>query len=112
MSPATSEGTPVTNDTVLEPRCVQYPSNPEFAVEAISQEVILPAPAQREQQTNKKTSLPKGTTPQMVDTRMVDGQKQVSFLGFGWTEDNGGSDGDGGVIVDGDGDINKMVGDM
>ncbi len=42
---------------------------------------------------------------------MVDGQKQVYFLGFGWIDDNGGSDG-GGTTADGDGDINKMVGSM
>lgn len=46
----------------------------------------------------------------MGDTRVVDGKKQVYFLGFGWIDANG--DGGGGVIVDGDGDINKMVGDM
>lgn len=65
----------------------------------------------------------------MGDTRVVDGQKQVYFLGFGWIEDNDtpnegvyaedmyengnkvGSMG-GGTFVDGDGDINKMVGTM
>jgi hypothetical protein len=41
---------------------------------------------------------------------MVDGKKQVYFLGFGWIDDNGG--GGGGTTVDGDGDINKMVGCM
>ena len=65
----------------------------------------------------------------MGDTRVVDGQKQVYFLGFGWIEDNdspneciyledmyengnkvgiiGGS-----IIGESDGDINKMVGIM
>ncbi len=46
----------------------------------------------------------------MGDTHTVDGKKQVYFLGFGWIDDNGG--GGEGTIVDGDGDINKMVGDM
>ncbi len=46
----------------------------------------------------------------MGDTRVVDGRKQIYFLGFGWIDDNGG--GGGGTIVDGDGDINKMVGNM
>lgn len=65
--------------------------------------------------------------PQMGDTRMLDGQKQVYFLGFGWIEDsgepkhsiyaadmyeNGNKIGilGGGTVVDGDGDINKIVG--
>lgn len=66
--------------------------------------------------------------PKMGDTRTVDGQKQVYFLGFGWIDDNGepnqgvyvedmyengnkiGSMG--GTLVDGEGDINKMVGRM
>ena len=67
--------------------------------------------------------------PQMSDTRMVDGQKQVYFLGFGWIEDSGETNHSkyaadmyengkkigvmgGGIFVDGDGDINKMVGIM
>lgn len=67
--------------------------------------------------------------PKMGDTRIVDGQKQVYFLGFGWIDDNEetnqgvyvedmyengnkiGSMG-GGTFVDGEGDINKMVGRM
>lgn len=65
----------------------------------------------------------------MGDTRIVDGQPQVYFLGFGWIEDkntpnectyvedmyeNGNKIGSmgGGTFVDGDGDINKMVGRM
>ena len=64
----------------------------------------------------------------MGDTRIVNGQKQSYFLGFGWVDDMGeneviyceelyengnkiGSMG-GGSFVDGDGDINKMVGIM
>jgi len=68
-------------------------------------------------------------TPQMGDTRVVNGQKQCYFLGFGWIDDNDqpneciyaedmyengnkiGSMG-GGTFVDGEGDINKMVGTM
>lgn len=67
--------------------------------------------------------------PKMGDTRIVDGQKQVYFLGFGWIDDNEepnqgvcvedmyengnkvGSMG-GGTFVDGEGDINKIVGRM
>ncbi|WP_312644358.1 DUF6550 family protein [Hydrogenoanaerobacterium sp.] len=68
-------------------------------------------------------------TPKMGDTRVVNGQKQCYFLGFGWIDDNDepneyiyaedmyengnkiGSMG-GGTLLDGDGDINKMVGTM
>ncbi|ACV64143.1 hypothetical protein Dtox_3419 [Desulfofarcimen acetoxidans DSM 771] len=63
--------------------------------------------------------------PQMGDTRVVDGQKHVYFLGFGWIEDssepnhgeyaadmyeNSNKIGviDGGTAVGGDGDINKI----
>ena len=77
----------------------------------------------------KITATVMATEPQMGDTRIVDGQKQVYFLGFGWIEDNDmpneceyaedmyengnkiGSMG-GGTFVDGEGDINKMVGTM
>lgn len=69
------------------------------------------------------------TTPKMGDTRVVNGQKQCYFLGFGWIDDadepneciyaedmyeNGNKIGSmgGGTLVDGDGDINKMVGTM
>lgn len=69
------------------------------------------------------------TTPKMGDTRVVNGQKQCYFLGFGWIDDtdepneciyaedmyeNGNKIGSmgGGILVDGDGDINKMVGTM
>ncbi len=63
-------------------------------------------------------------TPQMGDTRMVNGQEQVYFLGFGWIEvsdepnecifaedmyENGNKIG---VMGMSDGDINKMVGTM
>ena len=65
----------------------------------------------------------------MGDTRVVDSQKQVYFLGFGWIDDNkepneciyvedmyenGNKIGimGGGSLIDGDGDINKMVGIM
>lgn len=76
-----------------------------------------------------KHSKPNTKSPKMGDTRVVDGQKQVYFLGFGWIADenklneeifaedmyeNGNKIGemDGSTIVDSDGDINKMVGTM
>lgn len=77
---------------------------------------------------SKNTITTKACEPQMGDTRIVNGQKQSYFLGFGWVDDMGeneviycegmyengnkiGSMG-GGTFVDGDGDINKMIGIM
>ncbi len=74
------------------------------------------------------TTATKACEPKMGDTRTVNGQKQSYFLGFGWVDDMGeneviycegmyengnkiGSMG-GGTFVDGEGDINKMVGIM
>lgn len=69
-------------------------------------------------------------TPEMGDTRIVNGQKQVYFLGFGWIEDNDepnhgsyvegmyengniiGIMGGGPITGESYGDINKMVGIM
>lgn len=65
----------------------------------------------------------------MGDTRVVNSQKQVHFLGFGWIDDcdkpnekiyaedmyeNGNKIGnvDGSTIGDSDGDINNMIGTM
>lgn len=77
---------------------------------------------------SKNTITTKACEPQMGDTRIVNGQKQSYFLGFGWVDDmgenefiycegmyeNGNKIGimGGGTFVDGDGDINKMVGSM
>ncbi|GAU76833.1 DUF6550 family protein [Fusibacter sp. 3D3] len=75
------------------------------------------------------TASPQNKTPNMGDTRIVNGQKQVYFLGFGWIEDdnkpneeitandmfeNGNKVGnmEGSKVMDSDGDIDKMVGKM
>jgi hypothetical protein len=108
--PATDAERSITADTAINPPCAQDISKTEPAAGTIPQAVPSVAPARQEQKAKDKTSSPKATAPQMGDTRMVDGQKQVYFLGFGWIEDNGG--GGGGTVVDGDGDINKMVGSM
>ena len=90
--------------------------------------VLIEAPQSKP--TESRAPMPaKPAEPQMGNTRMVDGQKQVYFLGFGWIEDSGepnhgeyaadmyesgnkiGIMG-GGTVVGGDGDINKMVGIM
>lgn len=98
-------------DTAAGTPCVQSAPKPESAEDtAAPQAVNSTAPARQEQQPKESASAPKESAPQMGDTRVVDGRKQIYFLGFGWIDDNGG--GGGGTIVDGDGDINKMVGNM
>lgn len=57
---------------------------------------------------NSQSQVP--AEPKMGDTRIVDGQQQVYFLGFGWIESS--DEPNIGIVVDGDGDINKMVGTM
>lgn len=59
---------------------------------------------------SKNTVTATAQEPRMGDTRTVDGQKQVYFLGFGWIDDN--DEPNVAIFVDGDGDINKMVGYM
>lgn len=71
----------------------------------------------------------KSATPDMGNTRIDNGIKQVYFLGFGWIDDdnkpneeiaakdmfeNGNKVGnmEGSTVMDSDGDINKMVGTM
>lgn len=78
---------------------------------------------------SKNTAAVTALEPKMGDARTVDGQKQVYFLNFGWIDDNeepnqviyvedmyenGNKIGNmgGATFVDGDGDINKMVGTM
>ncbi len=74
---------------------------------------------------------PSSSEPHNGDVRVVDGEKQIYLLGFGWIKDEGGgiigttvgNSGDeltghkvgvmgGGTTVDGKGDINKQVGIM
>lgn len=74
--------------------------------------------------TKPTTPTPKEPpTPQMGDTRIVNGQKQSYFLGFGWIDDMGeneciyveGMYQNGnkiGIMGQSDGDINKIVGTM
>lgn len=77
---------------------------------------------------SKNNTAATASEPKMGNTRTVDGQKQVYFLGFGWIDDNeepneciyvenmyenGNKIGImGGTTVGSDGDINKMVGRM
>lgn len=101
------------SDAAAGAQCAQSTPEPESesAEDTAAPQAVNPtAPARQEQQPKESISVPKASAPQMGDTRMVDGKKQIYFLGFGWIDDNGG--GGEGTVVDGDGDINKMVGDM
>ncbi|MEA4970641.1 MAG: DUF6550 family protein [Candidatus Pelethousia sp.] len=109
---AIAEETSNASDVASGAQCAQDVPEPEpkTAADTVTQEENPTDPIRQEQQPKESISVPKESAPQMGDTRMVDGKKQVCFLGFGWIDDNTG--GGGGLIVDGDGDINKMVGDM
>lgn len=90
-------------------------------------ETEKPTPAQTAQQVKLTTS---SSEPHNGDVCVIDGEKQVYLLGFGWIKDEGanigtmvGNPGDeltghkvgimgSGTTVDGEGDINKMVGIM
>lgn len=101
------------SDTAADTPCTQSAPEPkpESAEDTAAPQAVNPtAPVRQEQQPKEPESAPKESAPQMGDTRVVDGKKQVYFLDFGWIDDNG--VGGEGTIVDGDGDINKMVGDM
>ena len=101
---------------------------------ADSKEILAESSTPRDNHTptpapSKNTTVTKACEPKMDDTRTVDGQKQSFFIGFGWIDDNDkpneciyvedmyengnkiGSMG-GGTFLDGEGDINKMVGRM
>lgn len=88
------------------------------------QRIIIHAPA-----ITQSPQPPAPAESKMGDTRTVDGQKQVYFFGLGWIDDkhtlngayyaddmyeNGNKVGimGSGTIVNGDGDINKIVGIM
>lgn len=120
------------------PRIILSADSPVFEAEPVTEsepeetditsekETEKPAP-QMAQRVKPTASSPE---PHMGDVRVVDGEKQVYIAGFGWIKDeSGGSVGTmvgnpsdeltsnnvsmgGGTIVDGKGDINKMVGIM
>lgn len=79
-----------------------------------------PTPTPKPSQTTVTVTV---SEPKMGDTRIVDGQKQVYFLGFGWIEDNDTpnevyyaedmyENGNKIDIMGSDGDIDKMLGTM
>jgi hypothetical protein len=111
--PAIVEEISSASDTAADTPCAKSAPEPEpesAEDTAAPQEVNPTAPIRQEQQPKDTAPPPNEFAPQMGDTRVVDGKKQVYFLGFGWIDDNGG--GGEGTVVDGDGDINKMVGSM
>ena len=107
---------------VVEPVAKSEPPITEITTEKRTKK---PAP------TQSVTPSTPSSGPHNGDVRFVDGEKQIYLLGFGWIKDEGGGSvgtmvgnpGDqltghkvgvmgGGTIVDGKGDINKMVGIM
>lgn len=105
------------------------PLNSDDSTEILAESSVPRDNATPTHELSKNTAVAPVQEPQMGDTRTVNGQKQVYFLGVGWIEENDepnqgfyaedmyengnkiGSMG-GGTLVDGDGDINKMVGCM
>lgn len=102
-------------------------SEPAVSDITAEKETKKPAPTQMAQQVKPS---PPSSEPHNGDVRVVDGEKQVYLLGFGWIKDEGGSSvgtmvgnpGDehignevgimSGATVGSNGDINKMVGVM
>ena len=113
----------------------QISTHSENISEPVSLQNVQPQLTEKSQPTNTATHTtqtatkpttptPKEpTTPQMGDTRVVNGEKQSYFLGFGWIDDMGenecifeeGMYENGnkiGIMGQSDGDINKMVDTM
>lgn len=86
------------------------PPNPADSTEILTENTPLRDSPTPSPVTSKNTVTATAQEPRMGDTRTVDGQKQVYFLGFGWIDDN--DEPNVAIFVDGDGDINKMVGCM
>lgn len=106
----------------------------EFFSEPIVAEPVSAQPTEKEisvsttmpdtQTVTKPTapSVSQSSEPKMGDTRIINGQKQSYFLGFGWVDDMGENEviycdgmyenGNKIGIMGSDGDINKMVGIM
>ena len=132
---------PTKNKTLAGEETAEISAHREGFTESVVVETPPPQPAEKEKTdipSTPITEIPAKPTieptseppiPKMGDTRVVDSQKQVYFLGFGWIDDNeepneciyvedmyenGNKIGimGGGSLVDGDGDINKMVGIM
>ena len=113
----------------------QISTQTEECTQPTPTETSPPQPTEKEEsnntpipttQTATKTNVTSTTnppTPKMGDTRIVNGQKQSYFLGFGWVDDMGENEviycegmyengNKNGIMGQSDGDINKMVGIM
>lgn len=113
-----------------------HSSEPEAVAESeptktdLTAEKETPIP-ESAQETKTQEVQPTSDEPRMGDVRIVNGEKQIHILGFGWIKDEGGGSqgttvgnpGDeltgnkvgqigGGTTVHGKGDINKQVGIM
>lgn len=62
-------------------------SEPKEAEVTAEKETEKPAPTQTTQQVKSASS---STEPHMGDVRVINGEKQVYILGFGWIKDEGG----------------------
>lgn len=116
--PSTENKAPVGEETTEISTQSPSPSENDFepSKSADSTEILTESNTLRDNPTpttpvtSKNTVTATAQEPRMGDTRTVDGQKQVYFLGFGWIDDN--DEPNVAIFVDGDGDINKMVGCM
>lgn len=124
---STEEGSKVkinSNNTLTK----KIAKNPELQKSGKENITITTQPKQAATKSPEHSNL-KSAAPDMGDTRIVNGIKQVYFLGFGWIDDdnkpneeiaakdmfeNGNKVGnmEGSTVMDSDGDINKMVGTM
>lgn len=103
--------------------------NPAKLEKAEKEKITVTTGSKQESAKPPEQSNLKSVTHGMGDTCVVNGQKQVYFLGFGWIEDdnrpnqeiiandmfeNGDKVGnmEGSTVIDSDGDIDKMVGTM
>ena len=124
---ARSEETPhiFISEDVPEPVAeVIAEDEPEVAAEAVAESGLketiitaeektekaepMPTAAQKPQAASKSASA--STEPKSGDRTVIDGKPHIWIPGFGWIVDEGG--GSIGTMVDGKGDINKIVGIM
>lgn len=126
---ACSEETPhifISTDAPAPEAEVEAESEPQITEITAEKETEQPAPTQTSQQVKLAAS---SSEPRNGDVRIVNGEKQVYLLGFGWIKDEGGGSigtmvgnpddeltgnkvGIMGVTVGSKGDINKQVGIM
>lgn len=104
------ETTEISTHSTLSAGTDFEPPNPTDATEILMENITPKDNPTTTPMLSKNTVAVTMYGPKMGDTRIVDGQKQIYFLGFGWIDDN--DEPNVAIFVDGDGDINKMVGCM